>query len=97
MKPLVLKYCISCNPNGEAEVTTILLGKCKKLKLILILLVYYKRTCSKRNLVTKYPIKKIELGERNFTLLPRKVWFDDTVQRLNVDEGEFMNLDHDKI
>ena len=46
---------------------------------------------SKGNLVTKYPIKKIELKEKGIsTLLPRKVWFDDTVKRLNVDaRGEF--------
>jgi topoisomerase-4 subunit A len=47
---------------------------------------------SKGNLVTKYPIKKIELKEKGIsTLLPRKVWFDDTVQRLNVDgRGELL-------
>jgi hypothetical protein len=48
------------------------------------------------NLVTKYPIKKIELKEKGIsTLLPRKVWFDETVQRLNVDggEGTWENLD----
>lgn len=44
------------------------------------------------NLVTKYPIKKIELKEKGIsTLLPRKVWFDETVQRLNVDgRGELL-------
>jgi topoisomerase IV subunit A len=43
-------------------------------------------------LVTKYPIKKIELKEKGIsTLLPRKIWFDDTVQRLNVDaRGELL-------
>ena len=43
-------------------------------------------------MVTKYPIKKIELKEKGIsTLLPRKVWFDDTVQRLNVDgRGELL-------
>ena len=36
--------------------------------------------------------KKIELKEKGIsTLLPRKVWFDDTVQRLNVDaRGELL-------
>lgn len=54
---------------------------------------------SKGNLVTKYPIKKIELKEKGIsTLLPRKVWFDDTVKRLNVDArgellGEFKPTD----
>jgi hypothetical protein len=36
--------------------------------------------------------KKIELKEKGIsTLRPRKVWFDDTVQRLNVDgRGELL-------
>jgi topoisomerase-4 subunit A len=32
------------------------------------------------------------MRERDFTLKPEKVWFDDTVQRLNVDgRGELLN------
>ena len=86
----------SCNPNGEAEVITILLrqiGTVKKLKFdIDFANLAIKGRSSKGNLVTKYPIKKIELKEKGIsTLLPRKVWFDDTVQRLNVDgRGELL-------
>lgn len=86
----------SCNPNGEAEVITILLrqvGSVKKLKFdIDFASLTIKGRASKGNLVTKYPIKKIELKEKGIsTLLPRKVWFDDTVQRLNVDaRGELL-------
>ena len=86
----------SCNPNGEAEVITILLrqvGSVKKLKFdIDFASLAIKGRASKGNLVTKYPIKKIELKEKGIsTLLPRKVWFDDTVQRLNVDaRGELL-------
>ena len=86
----------SCNPNGEAEVITILLrqiGTVKKLKFdIDFANLAIKGRGSKGNLVTKYPIKKIELKEKGIsTLLPRKVWFDDTVQRLNVDgRGELL-------
>ena len=86
----------SCNPNGEAEVITILLrqiGSVKKLKFdIDFASLSIKGRASKGNLVTKYPIKKIELKEKGIsTLLPRKVWFDDTVQRLNVDgRGELL-------
>ena len=93
----------SCNPNGEAEVITILLrqiGTVKKLKFdIDFASLTIKGRSSKGNTVTKYPIKKIELKEKGIsTLLPRKVWFDDTVQRLNVDErgellGEFRPSD----
>ncbi|PAM95354.1 DNA topoisomerase IV [Flavobacterium sp. IR1] len=86
----------SHNPNGEAEVITILLrqiGTIKKLKFdIDFANLAIKGRGSKGNLVTKYPIKKIELKEKGIsTLLPRKVWFDDTVKRLNVDaRGELL-------
>nr|WP_315165845.1 DNA gyrase/topoisomerase IV subunit A [uncultured Flavobacterium sp.] len=86
----------SCNPNGEAEVITILLrqvGSVKKLKFdIDFANLAIKGRASKGNLVTKYPIKKIELKEKGIsTLLPRKIWYDDTVQRLNVDaRGELL-------
>jgi topoisomerase-4 subunit A len=86
----------SCNPNGEAEVITILLrqiGSVKKLKFdIDFASLAIKGRASKGNLVTKYPIKKIELKEKGIsTLLPRKVWYDETVQRLNVDaRGELL-------
>ena len=86
----------SHNPNGEAEVLTILLrqvGSIKKLKWdVDFANTAIKGRTSKGNLVSKYPIKKIELKEKGIsTLLPRKVWFDDTVQRLNVDaRGELL-------
>lgn len=93
----------SANPNGEAETVTILLrqvGSVKKLKWDLdFAQVVIKGRASRGNTVTKYPIKKIELKEKGIsTLRPRKVWFDDTVQRLNVDGrgellGEFRPLD----
>ena len=84
------------NPNGEAEVITIILrqvGSIKKLKWDLDFAnIAIKGRASKGNLVTKYPIKKIEIKEKGIsTLLPRKIWFDDTVQRLNVDaRGELL-------
>ena len=86
----------SCNPNGEAEVLTVLLrqvGSIKKLKWdVDFASIAIKGRTSKGNTVTKYPIKKIELKEKGIsTLLPRKVWFDDTVQRLNTDaRGELL-------
>ena len=84
------------NPNGEAEVITVLLrqvGSIKKLKWDLDFAdMAIKGRASKGNLVTKYPIKKIEIKEKGIsTLKPRKVWFDDTVQKLNVDaRGELL-------
>jgi topoisomerase-4 subunit A len=53
----------------------------------------------KGNIVTKYAIKKIELKEEGVsTLKPRRIWFDESVKRLNVDErgellGEFRGED----
>ena len=86
----------TCNPNGEAEVITVLLrqiGTIKKLKWDIDFAdIAIKGRASKGNLVTKYPIKKIEIKEKGIsTLKPRKIWFDDTVQRLNVDaRGELL-------
>ena len=96
-------WYFSANPNGEAEVVTIMLrqvGSIKKLKWDLDFAdVLIKGRASKGNLVTKYAIKRIELKEKGVsTLKPRKIWFDDTVQRLNVDGrgeliGEFRGED----
>ena len=93
----------SANPNGEAEVVSILLrqaGSIKKLKWDIDFAdIIIKGRNSKGNLVTKYPVKKVELKEKGIsTLKPRKIWFDDAVQRLNVDGrgelvGEFRGED----
>ncbi|QNK77831.1 DNA gyrase/topoisomerase IV subunit A [Winogradskyella sp. PAMC22761] len=96
-------WYFSANPNGEAEVVTIMLrqvGSIKKLKWDLDFAdVLIKGRVSKGNTVTKYAIKRIELKEKGVsTLKPRKIWFDDTVRRLNVDGrgdliGEFRGED----
>ncbi len=93
----------SANPNGEAEVVTIMLrqvGSVKKLKWDLDFAdILIKGRASKGNQVTKHSIKRVELKEKGVsTLKPRKIWFDDTVQRLNVDDrgeliGEFRGED----
>ena len=86
----------SANPNGEAEVITIHLravGSIKKLKWDIDFAdLAIKGRGSRGNTVTKYTVKKIELKEKGIsTLKPRKIWFDDTVQRLNVDSrGELL-------
>ena len=93
----------SANPNGEAETVTIHLrqsGSIKKLKFDLDFAeLLIKGRGVKGNLVTKYNVKKIELKESGVsTLKPRKLWFDDTVRRLNTDGrgdllGEFRGED----
>ena len=86
----------SANPNGEAEVITVLLrqvGSIKKLKWDIDFTdVIIKGRASKGNIVTKYSVKRIELKEKGVsTLKPRKIWFDDVVRRLNVDgRGELL-------
>ncbi|HLV24321.1 MAG TPA: hypothetical protein VKY36_06035, partial [Moheibacter sp.] len=86
----------SANPNGEAEVVQVLLKpnqRLKKLKLdVDFSELAVKGRASKGNLVTKYPVKKVELKEEGIsTLAPRKIWFDDTVRRLNADgRGELL-------
>jgi topoisomerase-4 subunit A len=93
----------TANPNGEAEVVTVLLrqsGSIKKLKWDLDFAdLMVKGRASRGNIVTKYSVKRVELKEKGLsTLKPRKIWFDDTVQRLNVDGrgdllGEFTSED----
>ena len=86
----------SANPNGEAEVITINLrqvGSVKKLKWDLDFTdVLVKGRASKGNLVTKYAVKRIDLKSKGVsTLKPRKIWFDDAIQRLNLDgRGELL-------
>ena len=89
-------HYFTANPNGEAETVTIYLravGSIKKLKWdIDFSELLIKGRSSKGNRVTKYAVKKIEFKERGVsTLKPRKIWFDETVQRLNVDSrGELL-------
>lgn len=86
----------SANPNGEAEIVTIhlrTLAKLKKLKIDIDFAdLAIKGRASKGNIVVRTLVKKIELKEKGkSTLKPRKVWFDEIVQRLNVDKrGELL-------
>lgn len=86
----------SANPNGEAETTLIRLKPkpgVRKLKFELdFSALAIKGRNALGNIVTKYPIAKIELKEKGIsTLSARKIWFDDTVQRLNAEgRGEFL-------
>ena len=75
-------------------------GSIKKLKFDLDFAdLLVKGRAAKGNIVTKYSVKRIELKEKGLsTLKPRSIWFDDTVQRLNVDArgellGEFRKED----
>jgi len=86
----------SANPNGEAEVVTINLrnvGSVKKLKWDIDFAdLTIKGRGVRGNTITKLPIRKVEFKQAGVsTLKPRKIWFDDTVERLNVDgRGELL-------
>ena len=87
------------NPNGEAEVVTVHLRALQKLKKLRFDTdfseIAIKGRSSGGNILSKNPVKKIELKSLGAsTLAARKIWFDSTIQRLNVDErgdllGEF--------
>ena len=94
-KESVVSY-FSANPNGEAEIVSLILrqsAKLKKFKWDINFSDYLiKGRSSRGNIVTKHNVNKIELKEKGVsTLKPRKIWFDDTIQRLNVDgRGELL-------
>lgn len=81
---------LTANPNGEAEVVAVVhraKAKLKKLKFDFDFAdVDVKGRAAKGNILTKHAVNKIELKEKGLsTLGARKVWFDDSVKRLNYD------------
>jgi len=86
----------SANPNGEAEIVSVLLRQRKGMKKFKFDIDFSDLDIKGRgvrgNIVTKFPVKKVELKEEGVsTLKPRKIWFDETVRRLNVDgRGELL-------
>ncbi len=86
----------TANPNGEAEVVTILLrakAKLKKLKFDMDFAeLAIKGRAAKGNTLTKHLVNRVTLKEEgSSTLSARKIWFDDTVQRINTEgRGELL-------
>lgn len=86
----------TANPNGEAEIVTILLKPHTKLKKLQFDLDYadiaIKGRGSQGNIVSKYPIKKVLLKSKGVsTLSGLKIWYDDLLRRLNVDgRGKYL-------
>lgn len=86
----------SANPNGEAEVVQVLLrpkAKLKKLKFDFDFAdLAIKGRAAKGNTLSKNLVSKIKLKEEGTsTLSARKIWFDDTVQRINTEgRGELL-------
>ncbi|MHB1922847.1 MAG: DNA gyrase/topoisomerase IV subunit A, partial [Chitinophagaceae bacterium] len=86
----------SANPNGEAEMVTIILhpqsaAKKKNFDFDFSELEIKGRS-SVGNQVTKYPIKQVKLkGKGISTLSGLKIWYDDAIGRLNIDQrGRFL-------
>ncbi len=80
----------TANPNGEAQVVSVILKSHQRIKKLKFDLDFadlaIKGRASKGNLVTKYPIKKVEFKEDGVsTLAPRQIWFDEDIKRLNAD------------
>lgn len=81
---------LSVNPNGEAEKIHIYLRNLKRLKKTSIHFdfadIAIKGRGAKGNILSKQPIKKIELKDEGIsTLGAQEVWFDSTVLRLNTE------------
>ncbi len=80
----------TANPNGEAEVITITLSPGSKAR-IKVFDYYFeeleiKSRGAQGNQVTKYPVKSIKFKEKGrSTLSGQKMWYDDTIGRLNKD------------
>ena len=93
----------TANPNGEAEIVTVFLVPKPKLRKLQFDFDFCTLAVKGRNSIgnrlSKFRVRKISLkGEGVSTLSARKIWFDDTVVRLNAEErgkylGEFSSDD----
>ncbi|MDD2412755.1 MAG: DNA gyrase/topoisomerase IV subunit A [Bacteroidales bacterium] len=86
----------SANPNGESEIVRVLLRPKPKLKILKFDYDFanlaIKGRGSKGNILSKNPVKKIELLEKgSSTLSAIEVWFDEIVMRLNTEgRGKYL-------
>ncbi|MDR1006504.1 MAG: DNA gyrase/topoisomerase IV subunit A [Bacteroidales bacterium] len=81
----------SANPNGEAEMITVYLKAKPKLQRLQYEInfadVLIKGRQSAGNIVNRNPVRKVvKTGDGISTLAPRKIWFDDSVRKLNTEE-----------
>ncbi|HEX5554233.1 MAG TPA: DNA gyrase/topoisomerase IV subunit A [Chitinophagaceae bacterium] len=97
-------HYFTTNPNGEAEVVAITLTPTSKARIKTFDFYFEELAIKGRNSVgnqvTRYPIRQIRFKEQGVaTLSAIRIWYDDTVGRLNTDErgmyiGSFENDDH---
>lgn len=81
----------TANPNGEAELVTVYLTSGAKARIKVFDFNFadidIKGRSAGGNIVTKYPVRKVQLKmEGKSTLGGLDIWYDDTVGRLNRDE-----------
>lgn len=84
-------YYFSANPNGEAEVVQVTLSQGSKAKKKVFDFdfaeIAIKGRSSQGNILTRYPLRKVEKIESGkSTLGALKIWMDEVSGRLNVDE-----------
>jgi len=86
----------TANPNGEAEIITVMLKPHTKLKKLQFDVdfadIAIKGRASQGNIVSKYPVKRILLKSKGIsTLSGLKIWYDELLRRLNVDgRGKYL-------
>ncbi len=86
----------TANPNGEAEVVTVHLRQLERVKKLKFDVDFSELAIKGRdaigNVVTKYPVKKVELKQAGIsTLGARRIWLDESVMRLNEEgHGKFL-------
>ena len=93
----------TANPNGEAEVVTVHHVSSPKIKKVSFEFDFKTLAIKGRqsigNILTRNPVRSINLKDEGVsTLSARKIWFDESVKRLNVNEagrylGEFHGTD----
>jgi len=89
-------HYMSVNPNGEAEVVTVIHKEKKHLKKLEFEFNFgeldIKGRDSVGNILTRHPVKKVVQEEKGkATLAAIKIWYDDTVHRINRDEhGKYL-------
>jgi topoisomerase-4 subunit A len=86
----------TANPNGEAEVVNVYLHSAAKARNKLLDYdfseIAIKGRTSQGNMVTKYPVRKVDLKERGVsTIGGRDIWYESNIGRLNVHErGDYL-------
>lgn len=93
-------HYFTANPNGEAEIVNVYLHAASKARNKLVeydfadLLI--KGRSSLGNMVTKHPVRKVDLKEKGVSTLPgRDIWYEQNIGRLNVHErGDYLGSFH---